>query len=143
MRTINHHIAGESVEELAQRDLIREICYRTGFINRNVKEIFNVLEDIIYEYLDKAEENNPVAIRLFSGMMVGSYFVESHEAFNPQNREKIMTKPRKVPYSYYREQFHINLNNGREPNYIYEKKRKLHGKKKRPIGKKEPSKKNY
>lgn len=65
-----------------KENLIRDIAKQTNNNIYNVREIYNALEDIIFDILSSVNEDRDVDIRLFEGVSLDGVYVPAKEKKN-------------------------------------------------------------
>ena len=65
-----------------KENLIKEISRQTNNNVSNVKEIYNVLESIVFDILSSVNEDRDVEIRLFEGINLNGIYVPAKEKKN-------------------------------------------------------------
>jgi nucleoid DNA-binding protein len=79
--------------EITREQLIRKVAEASGYYQKNVREVFNVLEDVILECFDDIDEDNPISVRLLSFLALNGNIWGERERVDPRNREPIVCKP--------------------------------------------------
>ena len=64
-------------------DLYKEIAAKTGFAWTNVKEVMDVMSDIVVEHLKNLEE-----VKIFEGVSIAPTFVEEKKQYVPLLKEE-------------------------------------------------------
>lgn len=73
-----------------KKELISKISEKTGYQEDNIAEIYEALEESVYDILLSANEHKDVEIRLFTGFGMYSKFVPSHEKMMPDGEVKLI-----------------------------------------------------
>lgn len=69
--------------KITKEKIIRDVAKRTGNNIYNVREIYNTLEDIVFNALSSVNEGRDVCIRLFEGISLdGKYIPEKAKKNN-------------------------------------------------------------
>ena len=77
--------------EITREMLIRRVAEEAGYWQKDVRAVFNVLEEVILDYLsDVSKENEKVLIRLCGGIGIRGTFVNERERVDPRNRTPIV-----------------------------------------------------
>lgn len=79
--------------EIAREQMIRKVAEASGYYQKNVREVFNVLEDVIIECLSEVTEDEPVSIRILQGLALTGHLVPERERVDPRNRTPIICPP--------------------------------------------------
>lgn len=79
--------------EITREQLIKKVAEVSGYYQKNVREVFNVLEDVLLECFDEIDEDNPISVRLLSFLALNGHVWGERERVNPRNREPIVCKP--------------------------------------------------
>lgn len=73
---------------LNQSDLLAEISEKTGYTRKELKLIFDVLKDLVYEHVRKND-----TVRLFKGVLFQGKRYENMTVKNPQTGEWFVSEP--------------------------------------------------
>lgn len=77
--------------EITRETLIKRVAEESGYWQKDVRAVFNVLEDVILDYLsDTSKENKKVLIRLCGGIGIRGTFVDERDRIDPRNRNPIV-----------------------------------------------------
>lgn len=77
--------------EISREQVIRKVAEESGYYQKDVRNVFNVLEDVILEYLsDVTKENDKILMRLCSGIALRATFVDERERIDPRDRTPII-----------------------------------------------------
>lgn len=68
--------------KITKDDLVKSIAKQSNNTQKNVREIFNLLENEIFALLSNANKEQDVEIRLFEGITLNSEFIPEKERFN-------------------------------------------------------------
>ena len=77
--------------------LINEISSKCGKSKRLVKEIYDAIEDKVFEVLSSANEDEDVSVRLFEGVVIDATYIPEHEKINNLTGESIIAKSKIKP----------------------------------------------
>ncbi len=72
----------------SKKDLITKVSEKTGYQEDSIAEIYEALEETVYDLLLSANEHKDVEVRLFSGFGMFSKLVPSHEKKMPDGEIK-------------------------------------------------------
>lgn len=72
----------------SKKELIAKVSEKTGYQEENIAEIYEALEETVYDLLLSANEHKDVEIRLFTGFGMFSKLVPSHEKKMPDGEIK-------------------------------------------------------
>jgi len=75
-------------------ELIREVANRTGNTQKNVKEVLQGIQDVVFTSLRDEE-----GIKLFDGVTLDAVFKDAHESRNPATGEVVMVPPKYMPHA--------------------------------------------
>lgn len=100
---------------MTQDDVIDELKERTGFYKNNLRDVFDALDDIIVEHMNKATVEEPSEMIIFKSWRLGGKRLPERESKDPRDGSKIMTKEKVVPYCKFKQSFKDRLNRF-EPN---------------------------
>lgn len=76
--------------EITRDQMIKKVAEASGYYQKNVKDVFNVLEDVILECFSEATEEEPISIRILQGLALNGYVVPERERVNPRDRSPIV-----------------------------------------------------
>ena len=79
--------------EITREQLIRKVAEESGYYQKDVRVVFNVLEDVLLECFDDIDEDNPVSVRLLSFLALNGHVWGERERVDPRNRKPIICKP--------------------------------------------------
>ncbi len=78
--------------EIKKEQLIRMIAYKSGINYDKVRNMYNVAENEIKNLLAKANENQDVYVKIFTGITLHSEFIPEKEQINNLTNKMIITK---------------------------------------------------
>ena len=70
-------------------EFIKTVAKTSGHTQKDVKEIMAGIQDALILELGKATEETPVDVAVLPTLIVGSAYVEPHEARNPKTGETV------------------------------------------------------
>ena len=70
------------VIKITKENLIRDIAKQTNNTISNVRNIYNSLEDIIFDILSSVNEDKDICIKLFEGINLDGIYVPEKEKKN-------------------------------------------------------------
>ena len=79
--------------EITREQLIRKVAEASNYYQKDVRVVFNTIEDVILECFDDIDEDNPISVRLLSFLALNGHIWGERARVNPQNREPIICKP--------------------------------------------------
>jgi hypothetical protein len=79
--------------EIAREQLIRKVAEASGYYQKNVRDVFNVLEDVILECFGEVTDEEPISIRLLPGFCLQGYVVPERERVDPRDGSPIICPP--------------------------------------------------
>jgi nucleoid DNA-binding protein len=79
--------------EIAREQLIKKVAEASGYYQKDVRRVFNTIEDVVLECFDDIDEDNPISVRLLSFLALNGTIWGERERVNPQNREPVICKP--------------------------------------------------
>lgn len=74
----------------SKKQLISKISEKTGYQENSITEIYEALEETVYDILLSANEYKDVEIRLFTGFGMYSKFVPTHEKTMPDGEVELI-----------------------------------------------------
>lgn len=79
--------------EITREQLIRKVAEESGYFQKDVRVVFNTLEDVLLECFDDIDEDNPISVRLLSFLALNGHVWGERERVDPRNRNPIICKP--------------------------------------------------
>ena len=79
--------------EITREMLIKKVAEESGYYQKNIRDVFNVLEDVLVECFNEIDDDEPISIRIIQGLSLSGYVVPERERVNPRNRKPIVCKP--------------------------------------------------
>ena len=77
--------------EITREQVIKKVAEKADFWQKDVRTVFNALEDVILECLSEVtKENDKVFVRLCSGIALRATFVDERERIDPRDRSPIV-----------------------------------------------------
>ena len=84
---------GEKIVEITRERLIRKVAEASGYYQKDIRTVFNVLEDVVLECFGEVTDEEPIAIRILPGLCLHGYIVPERERVDPRNLEPIVCPP--------------------------------------------------
>jgi nucleoid DNA-binding protein len=84
---------GEKIMEITREQLIRKVAEESGYYQKDVRRVFNALEEVILECFGEVTEDKPISIRVLQGLALNGYVVPERERVNPQDQSPIVCPP--------------------------------------------------
>lgn len=79
--------------EITREQLIRKVAEKANYWQKDVRSVFNALEDVVLECFDDIDEDNPISVRLLSFLALNGTVWGERERVDPRNRNPIICKP--------------------------------------------------
>lgn len=79
--------------EVTRDQLIRKIADESGYYIQDIKRVFRVLENVILECLGDVTDDEPVSVRVLTGLSLNNYVVPERDRRDPRTNEPIVVKP--------------------------------------------------
>lgn len=95
---------------LKKKDIANEIYQRSDFYKGPIEDLLDILDDVIVEYLGKAELDDNVEIQIAKGLIIGSRRVPEHEAKDPRNLSDVIVPERVLSYARFTDTFKQKIN---------------------------------
>ena len=105
---------------MTQKDVINELKKRTGYNKKDLRVVFEVLDDIIVENMNTATYDEPSEIILFRGWRLGAKRVPDREWREPRYGKLAMTPEKLIPYCKLKQSFRQRINKFGEDDYVDE-----------------------
>lgn len=80
-------------------ELVNELTARTGFYKYNMKEVVDVLADIVEEHFMTATFEEPAEMHIAPGVIIAGRRVPEREAKDPRTGEMVMSPEKVIPYA--------------------------------------------
>lgn len=87
-------------------DLLHE---KTNFYKKNMREVINAFEDIIFECLQAATFEHNSEIYLAPGIVIGGRRVPEREAKDPRTGEVVISPEKVIPYAKFKPSIRLKL----------------------------------
>lgn len=85
--------------------MARDIAERSGFFIKDVKDVLDVMDDLIKEYFSRVSNDEEIVVQLVEGIKVGGKIVESRERVDPRNRNPIVVPDTVKPFTKFSQDF--------------------------------------
>lgn len=79
--------------EIIRDQLIRKTAEESGYYIQNVRDVFNAMENVIIEYFENIDDNEPISVKILSYLTINGYVVPERERVNPQDRTPVICPP--------------------------------------------------
>ena len=79
--------------EITREQLIRRVAEEANYWQKDVRNVFNALEDVILECFGEVTDEEPISIRVLQGLALQGYIVPERERVDPRNRKPIVCPP--------------------------------------------------
>lgn len=79
--------------EITREQLIRKVAEKANYWQKDVRNVFNAIEDVVLECFDDIDEDNPISVRLLSFLALNGTIWGERERVDPRNRQPIVCKP--------------------------------------------------
>lgn len=83
--------------KFTKENLIKDIAKQTNNNISNVKNIYNALEDVIFDILSSADDSQDVSIRLFEGISLDGIYIPAKEKKNNLTGKTSLVKSKIKP----------------------------------------------
>lgn len=82
---------------ITKESLIKSVAKQTGNTVGAIKEVYNALEEIIFNTLSSVDEDNNVSIKLFEGISIDGVYVPEKVKKNNLTGEKKLVESKIKP----------------------------------------------
>ena len=96
--------------QMKQKDIISEIKLRTGYNKKDIRVVFEVLDDIIVENMNMATYDEPSEMILFHGWRLGARRLPDREWREPRFGGTTITPAKLIPYCKLKQSFRDRIN---------------------------------
>ena len=79
--------------EITREQVIKRVAEKANYWQKDVRNVFNALEDVILECFGEITDEEPISIRILQGFAFNGYVVPERERRDPRNNEPIICKP--------------------------------------------------
>ena len=79
--------------EITREQMIAKVAEKANYWKKDVRTVFNALEDVILECFGEVSDDEPISIRILSGFSLNGYVVPTRERVNPQDHSPIICGP--------------------------------------------------
>ena len=92
-----------------KQDLVNLLAEKTGFYKKNMVEVANALEEIIFECLQSATLENNSELHLIPGLIISGRRVPERESKDPRTGEKILSPEKVIPKATFKPSLRLKL----------------------------------
>ena len=79
--------------EITREQMIAKVAEKANYWKKDVRNVFNALEDVILECFGEVSEEESISMRILPGLALNGYVVPERERVNPQDRTPIVCPP--------------------------------------------------
>jgi hypothetical protein len=79
--------------EITREQIIRKVAEKSDYWQKDVRNVFNAIEDVVLECFDDIDEDNPISVRLLSFLALNGHVWGERERVDPRDRTPIICKP--------------------------------------------------
>ena len=79
--------------EITREQMIARVAEKANYWKKDVRTVFNALEDVILECFGEVTDDEPISIRILPGFSLNGYVVPTRSRVNPQDRSPIICGP--------------------------------------------------
>jgi nucleoid DNA-binding protein len=79
--------------EITREQMIARVAEKSNYWKKDVRNVFNALEDVILECFGEVTDEEPISIRILQGFSLNGYVVPERERVDPRNRQPIVCPP--------------------------------------------------
>jgi nucleoid DNA-binding protein len=79
--------------EITREQMIARVAEKANYWKKDVRTVFNALEDVILECFGEVTEDEPISMRILQGFALNGYVVPERERINPRDRTPIVCPP--------------------------------------------------
>ena len=95
----------------SREQLIRKVAEKSGYWQKNVRDVFNCLNDVIPEYFSEVTDEEDVVIQLMQGIKLSVHVVPSRDRVDPRDRTPIVCKETVKPACKFSNEFRRTIQN--------------------------------
>lgn len=79
--------------EITREQLINRVAKSADYFYRDVRNVFNALEDVLVECFEDIDDDEPIMVKIAHGLCLSGYIVPERERVNPRDRTPIICAP--------------------------------------------------
>lgn len=79
--------------EVTREQLIKRVAEKANYWQKDVRNVFNALEDVILECFDDLDDEEDISVRLLSFLSLNGTIWGERERVDPRNRNPIICPP--------------------------------------------------
>lgn len=79
--------------EVTREMLIKKVAEESDYYQKDVKNVFNALENVIIDCFEGIDDDERVSVRLLSYLAINGYVVPKRERVDPRDRTPIVCDP--------------------------------------------------
>lgn len=79
--------------EITREQMIKRVAEKANYWQKDVRNVFNALEDVILECFGEVTDDEPISIRILPGFALNGYVVPTRSRVNPQDHSPIVCGP--------------------------------------------------
>ena len=96
---------------ISREQLIRKVAEKSGYWQKNVRDVFNCLNDVIPEYFSEVTDEEDVVIQIMQGIKISVHVVPERNRVDPRNRDKIVCGETVKPSCKFSQDFRKQIQN--------------------------------
>ena len=79
--------------EITRKQLIERVAEKSNYWQKDVKNVFDALEEVILECFGEVTDEEAISIRVLTGFSLNGYVVPERERVDPRNQQPIVCPP--------------------------------------------------
>lgn len=79
--------------EITREQMIKRVAEKANYWQKDVRNVFNALEDVILECFGEVTDDEPISIRILQGFCLQGHVVKERERVDPRSRKPIICGP--------------------------------------------------
>lgn len=79
--------------EITREQVIKRVAEKANYWQKDVRAVFNALEDVILDCFGEVTDDEPISIRILPGFCLQGYVVPERERVDPRTRNPIVCSP--------------------------------------------------
>ena len=91
--------------EITREEMINRVAEKANYWKKDVRNVFNALEDVILESFGEVTDDEPISIRILRGFCLQGRVVKQRERIDPRNGNPIICEKKKKTSSKYSDLF--------------------------------------
>lgn len=84
---------------VTREQLIKRLAEKSGYYMKDIKEVFNALDDVVVEVFDEVTDDEELLLQLVEGIRIGCKVVPERARKNPRDQSDIICPAQVKPFT--------------------------------------------